>query len=339
MDKKDALNEIADEMFTTRITKLLGIKYPIIQAGMGYLAREELVAAVSNAGALGVIGSTGNLSKEELTVEIASVKEQTDRPFAVNFLFPDYDDSNAGRKMASELRENVQVAITTGVPIISAGLGVPPKDVIERCKKAGIIVMCTIGATRHAVKAQEAGVDILIAQGWEAGGHNSRVASMALLPQVNKVAKVPFAAAGGIANGGGLVAAMALGASAVYMGTVFATATEAQAHDRYKQAIIDSTDVSTVVSTAHSGKPARLLRNSFTRYYEEHPDELRPFPEQLEYAKGRAIAVRVNGRVDEGGAPAGQIGGYLAKQEPAAVIISRIMGEAKDVITHGLLER
>jgi enoyl-[acyl-carrier protein] reductase II len=324
--------DVVDGILTTRVTRQLGITYPIVQAGMGYLARYELVAAVSNAGGLGVVGSTGNLTPDELAAEITAVHTRTSRPFAVNFLFPRPDASEAGRRLQDALRSNVATAIELGVPIIGAGLGVPPPDVMRQCKKAGVIVMCTIGATRHAVKAQEAGVDLLIAQGWEAGGHNSGVASMALLPQVHQIARIPFLAAGGIASGAGLVAALALGASGVYMGTAFATASEAQAHQHYKEAILRSEDTSTVISRAHSGKPARMLANSFTRYYEAHPEEVRPFPEQLHLAESRAVAVRLEGKVDEGAAPAGQIGGYLQAQETASHIVERIMREADEVL-------
>lgn len=323
----------------TRITDMLGVEFPLMQAGMGYLARGELAAAVSNAGAFGIIGSGGNLTPDGLNHEIKRAQDLTRQPFGVNMLFPEYPDSEIGRRMKADQDERVSIVLDAGVPVLGSGLGVPPADVIRRCKSAGTLVMCTIGAVRHAVKAQEAGVDLLIAQGWEAGGHNSRVASMALLPQVERVAPVPFAAAGGIASGSGLVAALALGASAAYMGTVFAAAIEADAHDNYKRAIIESIDTSTVVTRAHSGKPARVLRNSFTDYYEAHPDEIQPFPAQAAAAEERAIAVRVHGDVQAGGAPAGQIGGLLDRSEPAAAIVERIMAEAREVLRTGLASR
>lgn len=327
------------DVLTTRVTSMLGVEFPLMQAGMGYLARSELAAAVSNAGAFGIIGSGGNLTPDGLSHEIKQAQGLTDKPFGVNMLFPEYPDSEVGRRMRADQNERVSIVLDAGVPVLGSGLGVPPADVISRCKAAGTLVMCTVGAVRHAVKAQEAGVDLLIAQGWEAGGHNSRVASMALLPQVQRVAKVPFAAAGGIASGSGLVAALALGASAAYMGTVFATAIEADAHDNYKHAIIRSIDTTTVVTRAHSGKPARVLRNRFTDYYEEHPDEILPFPAQAAAAEERAIAVRVRGEVEAGGAPAGQIGGLLERSETASEIITRIMTEARDVLQVGLVSR
>lgn len=328
-----------DDVLRTRVTSMLGVELPLMQAGMGYLARSELAAAVSNAGAFGVIGSGGNLTPDGLGDEIRRAQALTDKPFGVNMLFPEYPDTQVGRRMQADQDERVSIVLDAGVPVLGSGLGVPPADVIRRCKAAGTLVMCTIGAVRHAVKAQEAGVDLLIAQGWEAGGHNSRVASMALLPQVQRVASVPFAAAGGIASGSGLVAALALGASAAYMGTVFAAAVEADAHDNYKQAIIGSVDTTTVVTRAHSGKPARVLRNEFTDYYEAHPDEILPFPAQAAAVEERAVAVRVHGDVQAGGAPAGQIGGFLTRSETAAQIVARITSEARDVLKTGLANR
>ena len=326
-------------IFNTAFTRMLGIRYPIVQAGMGHIARAELAAAVSGAGGFGVVGSTGDLTPGELQDEIRQVKSLTTKPFAVNLLFPKQTGSDSDADLLRETREKVDVILGEGVPVLGAGLGVPPPEVINACKRSGTLVMCTIGATRHAVKAQEAGADILIAQGWEAGGHNSTVASMALLPQVGRVARVPYLAAGGIANGGGLVAALALGAAGVYMGTVFATTTEARAHEGYKAAIMSTPDTGTVVTRALSGKPARLIRNEFTDYFETHPQEIRPFPEQLESQQGNTIAVRQHGRVQQGAAPSGQIGGYVQHIEPASVVIRRLVEEAQVVVEEGLYNR
>lgn len=336
---KNDSNSSGRDMFNTAITRALGIKFPIVQAGMGHIARAELAAAVSEAGGLGVVGSTGDLTPAELRSEIRQVKCLTTQPFAVNLLFPRASDSASDAELVRETREKVDIILEEGVPALGAGLGVPPSEVIQACKRAGTLVMCTIGATRHAVKAQAAGVDVLIAQGWEAGGHNSNVASMALLPQVGKVAHVPYLAAGGIANGGGLVAALALGASGVYMGTVFATTTEARAHDGYKDAIMATPDTGTVVTKALSGKPARLIRNEFTDHFEAHPEEIRSFPEQLESQQENTIAVRQHGRVQRGAAPSGQIGGYVERSEPAASVIRRLVDEAQFVIEEGLYTR
>lgn len=322
-----------DSVLATRLTELLGIRYPIIQAGMGYLARQELAAAVSEAGGLGVIGSTGSLTADDLRDEIRQVRALTTRPFAVNLLFPRYDtDTDTGARMAAELRDKVDVVLGEGVAVLGAGLGVPEPDVFTACRSAGVRTMCTIGATRHAEKAQDSGADILVAQGWEAGGHNSRVASMALLPQVCRTAVVPVVAAGGIGGGEGLVAALALGASGAYLGTVFAASAEARAHDRYKSAVLTARDTSTVVTRAHSGKPARMVRNAFTDHYQAHPEEIGAFPEQWERNEPLAVAVRVDGDVGRGPIPAGQIAGLLDRSERAGEIVDRVVHEARQTL-------
>lgn len=324
----------------TSICDLFGIEYPIVQAGMGYLARQELAAAVSDAGGLGVIGSTGNLSPEELRDEIQEVRDRTARPFAVNLLFPRYDEStDEGRAMLDELQSKVQVVIEEKVPVLGSGLGVPGDDVFRACAAAGTITMSTIGAVRHAEKAQAAGAQVLVAQGWEAGGHNSGVATMALLPQVAKVATVPVLAAGGIASGAGLVATLALGASGAYMGTVFAAAEEARAHENYKRAVLEAIDTSTTVTRAHSGKPARMIKNEFTRYYEEHPEEIEAFPIQWAKNEPRAVDVRMDGLLDRGPIPAGQVAGLLDRSETARQIVERVMGEAREVLLEGMSDR
>ncbi len=334
-------NWTADQVLHTRICDLFGIEYPVVQAGMGYLARVELTAAVSEAGGFGVIGSTGNLSPDELRDEIRGVRALTAKPFAVNLLFPVFDDSLAGRAMAADLDAKVEVVLDEAVPVLGAGLGTPERRYVEACRSRGTLVMTTVGAVRHAEKAVAAGADVVVAQGWEAGGHNSRVASMALIPQVVRAAgaQVPVLAAGGLASGAGLVAALALGASGGYFGTVFAASREAHAHDNFKQAVIEAGDTSTVVTRGYSGKPARLLRNAFTEYWDAHASEIQPFPRQMELNQEVTAAARVNGEIDRGPLPAGQIAGLLTEVEPAAAIVERIMAEARAVLETGLASR
>jgi enoyl-[acyl-carrier protein] reductase II len=333
------LNDWIDQVLHPRICDLFGIDVPLVQAGMGYLARQELVIAVSNAGGLGVIGSTGDLTPEQLQDEIREVRAGTSRPFAVNLLFPRYGDDAEGRRLVHDLRDKVDVVLGENVAVLGSGLGVPDPDVFTSCKKAGTLTMSTIGAVRHAVKAQAAGANVLVAQGWEAGGHNSGVASMALLPQVARVAEVPVIAAGGIAGGSGLVAALALGASGAYMGTVFAACTEARAHVNYKTALLDAIDTSTTVTKAHSGKSARMIKNAFTDYYERHPEEIKPFPQQWVQNEPLAVEVRVHGHLDKGPIPAGQIAGYLTGSETAAEVLARVMAEARETLEKGLVSR
>jgi enoyl-[acyl-carrier protein] reductase II len=243
------------------------------------------------------------------------------------------------RRLREDLMDKVDVAISEGVRALGSGLGLPPAEVIARCKRGGVVCMTQIGAVRHAVKATEAGADLLIAQGWEAGGHNAPVATMALVPQVVRASQLPVAAAGGIAHGGGLVAALALGASAVYMGTVFAASTEARAHPRYKDAVVASTDQSTVVTRAASGKPSRMIRNAFVEYFEQHPDEIEEFPRQYVRNEALLYAVRVEGQIDDGPLILGQIGGLVERVETAGEIVARVLQEATQVLENDLASR
>jgi len=328
---KDALN--------TRICRLLQIEHPVVQAGMGYIARAELAAAVSNAGGLGVVGSTGDLSPDELRQEVRDVKALTDRPFAVNLLFPFYDQSPEGRKLATETREKVEVLLGEGVPVLGAGLGVPEKSVLDACHRAGTLTMATVGAVKHAVGAESVGVDMIVAQGWEAGGHNSRVASMALLPAVARAVDVPILAAGGISGGAGLVAALALGASAAYIGSAFAVSREARVHDNFRDAVFAADETSTVVSRGYSGKPVRMISNEFTRFWDEHPEQLQPFPQQWAKNEHLVVAALVEGRLPEGPVAIGQIAGMLDHLESAAEVVQRVVAEATQILERRLWER
>lgn len=331
--------DAAYAVLDTTARRMLGIEYPVIQAGMGYIARAELTSAVSNAGGLGVIGSTGNLTPEDVRDEIRVVKKATTAPFAVNMLFPHYDDSPEGRALAANLRDTVDVVLDEGVPVLGSGLGVPDKQIIDACRRAGTTTMATVGAVAHAVKAEAAGIDIVVAQGWEAGGHNSRVATMALLPQVASAVGVPVLAAGGIGNGAGLVAALALGASGAYLGTAFAICREAQVHDKFRDAVLMADELSTVVSKGYSGKPVRMIANEFTRYYDEHPDEVLPFPQQWAKNEQTVVYSCVDGDLARGPVPAGQIAGLLKERETAAQIVQRVVEEAVRTLTTGIFSR
>jgi enoyl-[acyl-carrier protein] reductase II len=323
----------------TTVCRMLGIAHPVIQAGMGYIARAELAAAVSEAGALGVVGSTGDLTPDELRDEIRAVRSRTDRPFAVNLLFPATGESAEGAALAADIRTKVDVLLEEGVPVLGAGLGVPDRSIIDACHRAGMLTMATVGAVRHAVGAERAGIDLIVAQGWEAGGHNSRVASMALLPQVTRAVSVPVLAAGGIASGAGLVAALALGASAAYMGSVFAVAREARVHDAYRAAVFAADETSTVVSRGYSGKPVRMIENEFSRYWDAHPEELQPFPQQFARNEHLAVSAMVEGRTSAGPVSIGQIVGMLDHLESAREIVDRIVAEATEVLERGLWSR
>lgn len=329
----------ASDVLTTRACRLLEIEHPIVQAGMAYIAYSKLAAAVSNAGGLGVIGSTGSLTPAQLRDEIRQVKASTSNPFAVNLLFPQYDDSPAGLALAQDNRDKIDVILDEDVPVLAAGLGLPAPEVIAACRQTGTRTMATIGTPAHAAAAERLGIDIVVAQGWEAGGHNSRIASMALLPQVCAAVDIPVLAAGGIAGGSGLVAALALGAAGVLIGTAFAVSAEAHVHDNYRGAVFAATESSTIISRAYSGKPLRMLVNEFSKHYDAHPEEVESFPQQWMKNEQTVVTACVDGDLASGPLPTGQIAGMLRSTETAAELIERIIAEATAVLDSGLVSR
>jgi enoyl-[acyl-carrier protein] reductase II len=236
-------------MLHTPLCDLLGIKYPVVLAGMGGVSMHKLVAAVSNAGGLGVIGAA-TLDAQGLRQEIRKTRELTDKPFAVDLLAP----------IPDMIRPQMQVVFDEDIKIFVAGLAVP-REFIAEMHERGMIVVVMIGRVRHAVKSAEAGADVVAAQGTEAGGHTGEVGGMALVPQVVDAVKIPVLAAGGIADGRGLVAALALGAQGAVVGTRFIATPEAQAAPQYREAILRSAEADTVRTRCYTGKPARTIRN------------------------------------------------------------------------------
>jgi enoyl-[acyl-carrier protein] reductase II len=322
------------DLLRTPLCELLGIEHPILQAGMGLIARGELAAAVSEAGGLGVIGA-GHLSLDELRQEIRLVKSRTDRPFGVDILFaqlPQAADATSVR-YTEEIVGQVNLVLEERVPVLIAGLG-NPLGVIADAHALGMTVMSVVGNVRQARRVVASGVDAVIAQGHEAGGHTGRIGSVVLLPAVVDVIDVPVVAAGGFHDGRGLVAALALGASGVWMGTRFIASTEATAHANYKAKVVAVDEEGTVVTPAHSGKPCRLLANEFTRYWDAHRDEVRPYPIQfLEVGRPASIQARLEGDVERGSAPAGQVAGLIHDVKPAAEIVHTIVSEARQTLT------
>jgi len=235
----------------TRITELLGIKYPIIQAPANPIAGPPLVAAVSNAGGLGILAS-GRITPEEIREDIRAVRELTDKPFGVNLTTgtPGYE------KLA-------EVMIDERVPVISHGRG-NPKWLIGAAKGHDTKIMAMIGAVKHAVRAEQDGADIVAVAGMECGGHVSNVATMVLLPLVASRVKLPVVGAGGFCDGRGLVAALALGAEGIAMGTRFAVTQESAMPSNIKQRYVETSEADTVVTTAITGKGVRVLRNKLT---------------------------------------------------------------------------
>ena len=325
VDTQDALH--------TRICDLLGIEYPIIQAGMGYLARSGLVSAVSNAGGLGVIGATF-LSPHEVRQMIREVKDRTDKPYAVNIAFAQVpkSDNKKVREYTDEVKEILDVIFEEEAPILSAALG-NPSQAVPQAHEMGMKVIANVGNVRNAVRVVEGGVDIVVAQGHEAGGHTGKITTMVLLPLVVDAVEVPVVAAGGIADGRGLIAALALGACGVWMGTRFVVSKEAFAHVNYKNKIVSINEEGTLITRCYTGKTARMIKNRFVEEWEGRESEILPFPQQvLKVGKEVHFAARAEGKTDVGCMPAGQISGMITEIKDAKDIVEDIMAEAREVL-------
>src|SRR5665213_3448617 len=246
----------------TRLTEMLGIEHPVMLAGMGGVAYAPLVAAVSEAGGFGCLGAS-TMGPDRMVAEMKEVRETTSKPFGVDLL----------TAMPGGMEAQVEQIIEGGATVFVAGLGVP-SDVVDLCHRSGLLVVNMCGKVDHARRAVDAGCDIVVAQGTEAGGHTGQIATMPLVPQIVDAVgdRVPVVAAGGISDGRGLAAALALGADGVWLGTRFIATPEARAVLGYKDALLATAEDGTTISRAYSGKTMRVVRNSYTAYYDEHPD-------------------------------------------------------------------
>ena len=303
------------------ITNLLGIKYPIFQGAMAQIARHELVSAVSNAGALGILAS-GGVSPEELRKEIQQCKELTDKPFAVNLML-----------MMPNIDEIIDVVIEEGVKIVTTGAGTPRKF-MPRLKEAGIKVIPVIPSMKAAVKMEELGCDAVVVEGMEAGGHVGTSTTMALLPQVTSAVNIPVIAAGGIADGRGMAAAYCLGASGVQMGTVFLASEECPVTDAYKNMILEAVDTSTTLTGEKLGAPVRGIKNELTKKYHELEEQSSTLMELEELTLGSLRRAVYDGDVENGSVMAGQIAGLVNEIRPVKNIIEDVIKEAREVLKH-----
>ena len=313
-------------MLHTPICDYFGIKYPIILAGMGGVAMHKLVAAVSNAGGLGVIGAA-SLSPEALRAEIRKTRELTDKPFAVDLLAP----------IPDMMRPHVPVMIEEKVKVFVAGLSVP-SEFVQAMHDSGmkIVVMC--GKVHHAEKAQDAGADVVVAQGTEAGGHTGEIGLMSLLPQTINAVRIPVLAAGGVAHGSQVAALLTMGAQGVVVGTRFIATPEAQAAQEYRESIVRSREDSTMRTKCYTGKPCRVIRTSYATEWERDPAKIKPFPQQ-------AMISRQNGVMDYTGLngthadpdrtfmPTGQGAGLINEIKPAAEVFADLVREAEATLT------
>lgn len=302
-------------MIKTKICDLLGIEYPIIQGGMAWVATGELAAAVSEAGGLGIIGS-GQAPADWVRQEIHKVKKVTRKPYGVNIML-----------MSPFLEEVMQVIIEERVPVITTGAGNPGKYV-PALKEIGTKVIPVVASVALAKRLEKAGVDALIAEGMESGGHVGEISTLPLVPQVIDAVGIPVIAAGGIVDGRGFLAALALGAEGVQMGTRFMCATECTISPRVKELILKAKDRDTIVTGHSTGHPVRCLDNRFTREFARMEKEGIP-PEELEkLGAGKLRLAMVDGDIDNGSVMAGQVAGAVHKIEPAAAIIHSVMEQA-----------
>jgi enoyl-[acyl-carrier protein] reductase II len=312
----------------TRLTEMLHIEHPVMLAGMGGVAYSALAAAVSNAGGYGCLGAS-TMSSERLAREIAATRELTTKPFGVDLLtaFPD------------TLKHNVELLIEGGASTFVAGLGVPG-HVIDLCHQHGVLVVSMCGKVEHAKRALDAGCDLVVAQGTEAGGHTGTVATLPLVPLIVDAmdGAIPVVAAGGIFDGRGLAAALSLGAVGVWIGTRFIATPEARAIPGYRETILATREDGTVVSRAFSGKTMRVLRNETTDRYDADPSLLKKFPDQLAVALndgtfhlgGDEHTTGIDPRRE--GYPAGQAVGAITSIVPAGDIVRSMVDEAQRVI-------
>jgi enoyl-[acyl-carrier protein] reductase II len=311
----------------TRLTDLLDIEHPIMLAGMGGVSYHRLVAAVSEAGGIGTLGAS-TMRAEELPVEMAAVREQTSKPFGVDLL----------TALPGQVERGIQSVIDGGASIFVAGLGVP-REVIDLLHASNILVGSMCGKVRHALSAVAGGVDFVVAQGTEAGGHTGTVATMTLVPQVVDAVggQVPVVAAGGLYDGRGLAASLALGADGVWIGTRFIATPEARAVKGYKEALLATAEDGTVVSRSYTGKTCRVVRNEWTNHYDSHPEELQSFPAQAVFSAKAGVnhlGFPDGAEVDASREfmPCGQGVGAIDSLIPAAEIVRTMVAEAEETI-------
>ena len=290
------------------IRDIIKTKYPIIQGGMANIATGEFAAAISNAGGLGLIAA-GGMKPDQLRENIDRARELTDKPFGVNIML-----------MHPQVDELMEIVIEKKVPVVTTGAGNPGKYV-PALKEAGIKVMPVVASVALAQRMERLGVDAVIAEGTESGGHVGEMTTMALVPQVVDGVSIPVVAAGGIASGRQMLAAYALGACGVQVGTCLLVSEECPVHQNYKQAVLDASDSDTIVTGRIGGTPVRVLKNRMAREYVRQ-ERAGATKEELEvYTLGSLRKAVFDGNVKEGSLMAGQVAGQLHEIRPAAVIV------------------
>ena len=307
----------------TKLTELLGIKYPIFQGAMAQISTSSLVSAVSEAGGLGIIAS-GGMSKEQLKTEIEKTKALTNKPFAVNVML-----------MMKNCDELIEVIIETGVKIITTGAGTP-KKYMPQLKAAGIIVIPVVPSTKLAKKMEAIGADAVVAEGTEAGGHIGEVATLPLVSAVVNAVSIPVIAAGGFSDGRGLAVAFALGAVGVQMGTVYLTSKECPVPLSYKQKLIDSAETDTVVTGRRNGAPVRVIKNEMSIRYLEMEKEEVPREELEKLTMGSLAKAVIDGDVEQGSVMAGQISGNIKEIRSVSQIHEELLADYRKIVLPSL---
>lgn len=303
----------------TEISRLLGIEYPLIQGGMAWVAEHHLAAAVSEAGGLGLIGAA-NAPADWVREQIREAKKLTDKPFGVNIML-----------MSPYADEVAKVVAEEGIKVVTTGAGNPEKY-MELWKGAGMKVIPVVASVALAKRMERSGADAVVAEGCESGGHIGESTTMTLVPQVADAVKIPVIAAGGIADGRGVAAALMLGAKGVQMGTCFVVTDEAQVHDNYKERILKAKDIDTKVTGRSTGHPIRTLRNEMTKKYMALEEQGASF-EELEYLTlgGLRNAV-VDGDVKNGSVMAGQIAGMVKERMSCKALIEKLVRETDALV-------
>ncbi|MBS6196658.1 MAG: enoyl-[acyl-carrier-protein] reductase FabK [Clostridiales bacterium] len=303
----------------TRVTELLGIKYPIIQGGMAWVAEHHLAAAVSEAGGLGLIGAA-SAPAEIVRDEIKKAKELTDKPFGVNVML-----------LNPNAEEVAKVIVEEGIKVVTTGAGTPEKF-MPMWKEAGIKVIPVVASVAMAKRMERCGADAVVVEGMEAGGHIGSQTTMTLVPQIVDAVSIPVIAAGGIGDGRGFAAAFMLGAEAVQMGTRFVVAEESIVHENYKDRIIKAKDIDSVVTGQSTGHPIRVLRNQMTKEYIKKEQEGASFEELELMTLGALRRAVIEGDVTRGSLMAGQIAGLVSKKQSCKEIMEEIMCEAEKLL-------
>lgn len=303
----------------TEITRLLGIKYPIIQGGMAWVAEHHLAAAVSEAGGLGLIGAA-SAPAEWVREQIRAARKLTDKLFGVNIML-----------MSPYAADVAKVIVEEGVQVVTTGAGSPGKY-MEMWKEAGVKVIPVVASVALAKRMERAGADAIVAEGCESGGHVGESTTMTLVPQVVDAVDIPVIAAGGIGDGRGIAAAFMLGAKAVQMGTAFVVTEESQVHQNYKDKILKASDIDTRVTGRTTGHPVRALRNEMTKKYLKMEQEGAPFEELELMTLGGLRKAVVDGDVKTGSVMSGQIAGLVNEQMSCQALIQKLVRETDALI-------